>query len=197
MSSQLKSFNHHTTTLPERAFPPHDGFSRGAENILPLEKNGQYSLTLPQENGGQTFTGKGKAGIIRSLPYYYKTTGCWVSDYLILNAFQNQGDTCRLLKRTPQNQYPEESSLDLTTDFIKAAGWELPEGAVPRVYALASLDGRYFIIQGYATDSMGKQIAWKTLLFNADQGSFTDSLFPFNDSHVNLFTPYVTKEKDK
>lgn len=196
MSSKLKTFNRHTKFLPERDIPPHEGVTRGNEDIPVFEENGRFRLVLPQEDGGQTLTGEGKAGIIHSTRYYDGNTSTWKSDHLILNVFQEKRGYCRLLNRIDQ-KFSEKSSRELSDDFIKAAGWNLPKDSASRIYALAALDESRFILQGYAVDSSGKQIAWKTLLFDAAQKTFSENLIDYNDSRVKMYTIHSQREADK
>lgn len=181
MTGKLEQYNERCRSLPVRMFPPTNEDGPNA-----VQKESKWSMALEVSEGGQTFSGNGKIGMILS--------PCRDGKYLFLNQLREGRGTCFLWQRGEGKNYAERQDGELTDSFVHAAGWQLPEGAVTCVQALCSLDDTHFIIQGYATDPGGKQIAWSTLLFDVERSVYTSSsrederetLNDYNDSRILL-----------
>ncbi len=195
MTADLEGYNKKCRSLPERAIPPCDSYSRNHDEPAIVQEADKFSITLGEKDGGQTCTGGGKGGIIRSDSFY--DNGKWFFNYLILNNLGENGQgTCGLWKRQKDGKYVQDPSFNLSDAFIQASGWQLPAEAVPCIYGLCSLSETRFLIQGYAKDSAGGQIAWSTLVFDAEKGEFSSSsdqdkrplLRTYNDGNVHLFS---------
>lgn len=194
MSSNLAEYNEQCKSLPECAVPPHQGLTRSSDQIRRGygEGNKLCEIIMPKDEGGMIFRGKGSAGVIRSRLYYCDTAGKYVYEYLILNTQEGAVGSCRLLTRKDfaKKNGTEAKGKDLTESFVLAAGWNLPKGTElkTRIYALGSLDENKFLLQGYVLNKDGKQVAWKTLIFDASSGTFSDDLISHNDSKVRIHT---------
>lgn len=194
MSSNMAEYNEQCKFLPECAVPPHQGLTRSSDQIRQGygEGNKVYEIIMPKDEGGMIFRGKGRAGVIRSRLCYCKSAGEYVYDYLILNTQEGAVGSCRLLTRKEfaEKNGSEAKGRDLTESFVLAAGWNLSKGteSKTRIYALCSLDENKFLLQGYVLNKEGKQLAWKTLIFDASSGTFSDDLISHNDSKVRIYT---------